>query len=72
MKIEFYNISEEAVTLNVSTVATRGVKWLNGVPTSLTIPNMLQVRSFPEFKVMSLTKIECFTPNFSNSCLSLS
>ena len=56
MKIEFYNISEEAVTLNVSTVATRGVKWLNGVPTSLTIPKSPDGGSSPGMTTLTFSR----------------
>lgn len=56
MKFEFYNISEEDVTLNVTETVIKGVKWLNGVPSSIKIPKSSDGGSSPGTTSITLSR----------------
>jgi len=56
MKFEFYNIGDEDVTLSVTETVTKGVKWLNGVPSSLTIPKSPDAGTTPGMTTFTLSR----------------
>ena len=56
MKFEFYNISEQDVTLTVTETVTKGVKWLNGIPSSIKIPKSSDGGSSPGMTSITLSR----------------
>ena len=55
-KIEFFNIGEESVTLNVTEEVTSGKKWLNGVPRTLTLAPSPDKGASPSVKAITFTR----------------
>ena len=56
MAFEWFNMGEESVTLNVTEEVKKKGKWLNGVPSSVTIPKSPDGGSTPGKKAISFSR----------------